>query len=198
MWLHLISRADGKLNLTPWPEGNELEIFCEQHRWWFKDFRLLLFSIRMSHSLQKLSCQEKKGYFFFFFFGLFRATPVACGSFQARGQIRAAAASLPHSHSNTGPELSCNRHYGNARSLTHWTRPGIDPTSSWMLVRFVIAELRWELPQEKFLEILWMGQKWLLWQILHVLFDLKWVKISTRIWMTWNMYVSVCACVCVL
>ena len=27
--------------------------------------------------------------------------------------------------------------YSNARSLTHWARPGIEPVSSWMLVRFV-------------------------------------------------------------
>ena len=33
------------------------------------------------------------------------ATPVAYGSSQARGQIRAAAAGLHHSHSNTRSEL---------------------------------------------------------------------------------------------
>lgn len=44
--------------------------------------------------------------FTFFFFLLFRATPVAYGSSQARGRIGAAAAGLCHSHSN-------------ARSLTH-------------------------------------------------------------------------------
>ena len=49
------------------------------------------------------------------FFSLFRAALMACGSSQARGQIRAAAASLHHSH--TG-------------SLTHWARPGIKPMSS--------------------------------------------------------------------
>ena len=38
------------------------------------------------------------------FFGLFRATPVAYGSSQARGGIRAAAAGLHHSHSNVGSE----------------------------------------------------------------------------------------------
>ena len=27
--------------------------------------------------------------------------------------------------------------HGNARSLTHWVRPGIEPVSSWMLVGFV-------------------------------------------------------------
>ena len=42
--------------------------------------------------------------FFFFFFGLFRATPVASGGSQARGLIRAVAADLHHSHSNTGSE----------------------------------------------------------------------------------------------
>ena len=41
---------------------------------------------------------------FFFFFLLFRATPVACGSSQANGRIRAIAASLRHSHSNVGSE----------------------------------------------------------------------------------------------
>ena len=43
---------------------------------------------------------------FFFFFGLLskRAAQVAYGGSQARGQIRAVAASLHHSHSNAGSE----------------------------------------------------------------------------------------------
>ena len=40
----------------------------------------------------------------FFFFWLFRAPPAACGGSQARGQIRATASGLHHSHSNTGSE----------------------------------------------------------------------------------------------
>ena len=44
------------------------------------------------------------GFVFFFFLGLFRAAPVVYGSFQPRGQIRAAAASLYHSHSHTRSE----------------------------------------------------------------------------------------------
>ena len=55
---------------------------------------------------------------------LFRAAPLAYGSSQARGQIRAVVTSLHHSHSNTG-------------SLTWWAKLGIEPASSWMLVRFV-------------------------------------------------------------
>ena len=44
-------------------------------------------------------------------FLLFRATPTAYGSAQARGPIRAAAAGLPH-------------HHGNAQSEPHlWPRP---------------------------------------------------------------------------
>ena len=36
----------------------------------------------------------------------FRATPTAYGGSQARGRIRAVAASLRHSHSNEGSELN--------------------------------------------------------------------------------------------
>jgi len=42
------------------------------------------------------------GFFFFFFLCLFRATLVAYGRSQARGQIGATAAGLHHSHSNAG------------------------------------------------------------------------------------------------
>ena len=47
----------------------------------------------------------KRHNFFFFFFLLFRATPVAYGGSQARGQIGVTAASLYHSHSNAGSKL---------------------------------------------------------------------------------------------
>ena len=36
--------------------------------------------------------------------------------------------------------------HSNTRSLTHRVRPGIEPASSWILVEFVTAEPRWELP----------------------------------------------------
>ena len=47
------------------------------------------------------SWSERQVYFLFFF-SLFRATPTAYGGSQARGQIGDRAASLHHSHSNTG------------------------------------------------------------------------------------------------
>ena len=62
-------------------------------------------------------------------------TPVAYGSSWARGYITVAAANLCHSHSN-------------ATSLTHRARPGINPESSWLLVRFLTAEPQWEVPNQ--------------------------------------------------
>ena len=53
---------------------------------------------------------------------IFRAASVAYGGSQARGQIRALAASLRYSHSNVGSELRVQIYttaHGNARSRTH-------------------------------------------------------------------------------
>ena len=61
-----------------------------------------------------------------FFFFLFRAIRVAYGGSHARGWIGGTAAGLHHSHSNI-------------RSLTHWVRPDIEPTTSWFPVIFVSA-----------------------------------------------------------
>ena len=67
-------------------------------------------------------------FFFFVLFGFlfvfFRVAPAAYGGSQVRSWIKAVAAGLYHSHSN-------------ARSLTHWVRPGMESESSWMLVGFV-------------------------------------------------------------
>ena len=48
-------------------------------------------------------------------------------------QIWAASAAYTTAHSNAG-------------SLTHWGRPGIEPASSWILVRSITAEPQRELP----------------------------------------------------
>ena len=49
-------------------------------------------------------CLVRKKILYIYFFGLFRATPMACGGSQARGLIGAVAAGLHQSHSNAGPE----------------------------------------------------------------------------------------------
>ena len=79
----------------------------------------------------------------FFFFNLFRAAPVTKGSSQARGRIRAVVAGLHHSHSSTRSEPHLSTYtttHRNARSLIHWARPGTEPKSSWLLVRFITAK----------------------------------------------------------
>ena len=83
-----------------------------------------------------------------FLFCLLGATPIAYGSSQARGQIGAAAAGLHHSHSNAGSESRLRptpQLEATLDTLTHWTKPGIEPASSWILVRFITAEPQQEL-----------------------------------------------------
>ena len=70
--------------------------------------------------------------FFLFFFCLFRAIPTANGSFQARGQI--GAESQPQQCWIQATSTAYTTGHGNARSLTHWARLGIEPMSSWILV----------------------------------------------------------------
>ena len=48
---------------------------------------------------------------------------------------------------------TCATAHGNAISLTHWVRPRIEPTSSWILVRLITIEPQWELPC--FLILIW-------------------------------------------
>ena len=81
-------------------------------------------------------------FLFFWCFCLFRVAPTAYRSSQARGLIGAVAASLRHSHSQCQIRASSATYtiaHGNAGSLTHGARPGIEPATSWFLVRFVSA-----------------------------------------------------------
>ena len=76
-----------------------------------------------------------------------RATLVAYLSSQAMSQIGAVADGLYNSHRNEGSELwPTPQLIANTRSLTQWMRPWIEPTSSWILVRFVTTEPWWEPP----------------------------------------------------
>ena len=98
----------------------------------------------------------KKRYTFFFLF-LFRAVPIAHGGSLARGWIGATAASLYHSHAGSKPRLvTYTTAHGNARSLTYCARPGIKPTTSWFLVRFVTTVPRRELQIWGILKAEWL------------------------------------------
>ena len=93
--------------------------------------------------------KEKKsdGFFLggvvYLFVWTFRPTPTAYASSQARGPIRAVAASLHRSHSNTRSE-QCLQPTPQLMAMPdpypmEWG-PGNEPTSSWILVGFVTAE----------------------------------------------------------
>ena len=106
--------------------------------------------VNKGHSLPSTSCHSDANSTWsgrsFFFWG---AAPTAYGSSQARGGIGAEAASLHHSHSNRGskpglpptPQLTATWD-----SPTRWSRPGIEPMSSWIIVGFISAEPQGELP----------------------------------------------------
>ena len=80
---------------------------------------LLPISRLPSHFVDGFLCGEK-----LFFLFLFKVVPTAYGSSQARGWIRVASVTYAAACDNTV-------------SLTHWARPGIKHTSSWILVRFL-------------------------------------------------------------
>ena len=78
-----------------------------------------------------------------FFFGCFRAALAAYGSSQARGQNWSCSHQprpQPQQLQIRAESATYTRTHGNAGSLTCWARPGMEPASSWMLVRFVSAE----------------------------------------------------------
>ena len=71
---------------------------------------------------------------------LFRAASAACGGSQARGRIGATAAGLCHSYIRSKPCLQPI-----PQLTTRPVKPGIEPTNSSFLVRFVSTAPRQEL-----------------------------------------------------
>ena len=101
---------------------------------------------------------QDKGIWGFLFFAFFRAAPVAYGGSQARGLIRVAA--LAHTTATVTPDPShiCNLHHSlrhplilNPRSEA---RDHIEPTSSWILVRFVTRWAAMETPRDFVIKVL--------------------------------------------
>ena len=91
--------------------------------------------------------------YFIYFILFFRATPTAYGGSLARSRIGAIATGLCYSRSNSGFEpclVTYTTAQGNAGYLTHWARPGIKPTTSWILVGFVSAAPWQELHETHF------------------------------------------------
>ena len=78
------------------------------------------------------------------FFFVFRALPAALGGSHPWGLSGVVATGLCWSHSNARSKLLHLRPtpiaHGNSGSLTHWVRPGIESTCSWILIGFVSTE----------------------------------------------------------
>ena len=106
----------------------------------FSDWPLLLSNMHVFSLL---------GYFFFFFFCFLGPHPqhMEVPRLEVQSELQLLAYSTAIATSNLS--LVCDLHHsttaqGNARSLTHWARPGIKPVSSRMLVRFISEEPWWQ------------------------------------------------------
>ena len=71
---------------------------------------------------------------------LFRATCVAYGNFQTRGQISCQPMPQPQQRGIQVASVSYTTTHENAGSLTHRASPRIESASSWMLVEFLTPE----------------------------------------------------------
>ena len=139
--------------------GTSLLFMAEQHS--VVVLYLVTLSSVITHFLLNIYCEPAlsqalgaywfMGFFKIYFiiiiiFLLFRATPKIYGGSQAGGRIGAVAVGLCHSRSQIwAMSVSYTTALGHARSLTHWSRPGIEPASSWKPVGFVSAAPRREL-----------------------------------------------------
>jgi len=77
---------------------------------------------------------------FFWLFAFPRAAPAAYGGSQARGPIGVVPAKPmpePQQHGSRASSATHTTAHGNAGSLTHGARPGIESATLWLLVGFV-------------------------------------------------------------
>ena len=120
------------------------------------------------------------GFFFFlsFVFCLFRATPVVCGGSHARGLI-CWPMPEPQQCQTQATSATYTTGNGNTGSLTYWARPGIEPTTSWLLVRSISAVPRWKLWYVEYLYVYEQNKIGLWWLLYNYTCNkIHWVKKS--------------------
>ena len=105
-----------------------------------KERHLKMFNINSLNMTE--SRTEGKTFFFFLFL------PAAYQSSQARSGIRATVPQ-PQQLVIQAASATYTTAHCNAGSLTRWSRPGIEPTSSWIPVRFVSTPPQQELQELK-------------------------------------------------
>ena len=79
-------------------------------------------------------------FLFFCLFTFSRAAPMSYGGFQARGLIGCCSCRpmpQPQQRGMWATSGTYTTAHGNAGSLTHWARPGVEPTTSVFLVKFI-------------------------------------------------------------
>ena len=87
-----------------------------------------------------VQCFEKCLLFIYLFILLFRTTTLGMWRFPGEESNQSYSwwpTPQPQQHGIRAASETYTPAYGNARSFTHWGRPGIKPASSWMLVRFI-------------------------------------------------------------
>ena len=82
----------------------------------------------------------------FFVFCLFRAAPAACGSSQARGGIRAAAAGQHHSHNYLGSKLHL---WLTSQPQQHWVLNLLRKARDWTHILMDMSQVRKPLSPDK-------------------------------------------------
>ena len=90
---------------------------------------------------------ERFFFAFFFFLGL-HPRHMEVPSLGVKSELQLRPTPQPQQHQIWATPVTHTTAHGNARSLTYWVRPGIEPVSSWMLVGLVTTEPEpwWELP----------------------------------------------------
>ena len=129
LWLRCRLAATAVIRPLAWEPPYVVHFWLsglEQHlrkSYFFKSETVLISAFKKSFPDSSYRKASKSSYYSFtsFFFWYFLGCTTVYGGSQARGWIGSAAADLCQSHSN-------------ARSLTQGARPGIKPTSSWILV----------------------------------------------------------------
>ena len=113
---------------------------------WYLSFSFWLHLVR--ESLVSSMLLQMALFFSFFFFFLFRAAFASYGNprLGVHLELQLLAYTQPQQCGIRAESLTYTTAHGNARSLTYWVWPGIEPVSSWILVRFVTNEPQQELP----------------------------------------------------
>ena len=94
-----------------------------------------------------------KGVVFFFFFLFFlglHLQQLEVSGLGVKLELQQLAVSQPQQYQIWAASETYTTAYGNAESLTHWVGPGIEPASSWILVKFLTHRAPMGTPEDTF------------------------------------------------